>query len=936
MNKIAPLGVCALIALSLLILAPAAAPLRAETNVLTNPILFVTQVPIPQDFTTIGSVFGNQDGSLDSVGRGGDLYIRYPDGTLKNLTQAAGYGSNNPNGFQGANAIAVRDPSVHWSGAKALFSMVTGAPAAQYDYKTYHWQIYEITGLGKNETPVITKIPKQPANYDNITPFYGTDERILFTSDRPFNGAAHLYPQRDEYEEAPTVTGIWSLDPQTGDLFLLNHAPSGAFTPILDSFGRIIFTRWDHLQRDQQADSDRVGGVGYNSSSCPAYCTFNFASEAANAAKLQTRAEIFPEPRAADQAQGTNLNTHTFNHFTPWQINEDGTEEETLNHLGRHELNGYIPQSFNDDPNLIEYYGQYSRANPNSIENFLQVKQDPTAPGRYFGIDAPEFSTHASGQLISVNAAPSVNPDSSVIKYWTHRSTASYSSNPPPQHSGHYRDPLPLTDGTLIAAHTPPTDADANIGTTNNPQSRYAFRLKTLKQLANGYWGPDQTLTNGIQKTIWYWSPDYKITYNNVTLWELQPVEVVARTKPARRAPHLPAQEQTAIANAGVVVNTLVAWMQQNNLALMVSRNVTQRDDFDRQQPFNLQVPNGGAQTIGASGKIYPVQYLQLFQADLIRGLGGIQDPRDGRRVLAQYLHDPNALNANDLVNGQTSSVLIAPDGSVAAFVPARRAMTWQTTDSGGAGVVRERMWITFQPGEIRVCTSCHGVNDKDQAGQNSATNIPQALTDLMTYWKTQHGNISTPTPTNTPTNTPTATRTATPTRTPTTTATRTRTPTSTVTATPTRTTTATATRTRTPTSTVTATPTRTPTSTVTATSTRTLTATITATATATVTGTSECTAKPGPVSLSSPIGGKPVKKAHPMLKWNLASCAKKYKVFVYDAVTGEQLETGKKISATQYRTELALPSGRTYNWRVKAFNEFGKTLSDFASFVRP
>ena len=98
--------------------APAQQPLT-----LPNPILFVTQVPIVSDFTTIGSTFGNHLGRIDAVGRGGDLWMRYPDGTLKNLTAAAGYGI--ATGVQaGANAIAVRDPAVHWSGTKALFSMV--------------------------------------------------------------------------------------------------------------------------------------------------------------------------------------------------------------------------------------------------------------------------------------------------------------------------------------------------------------------------------------------------------------------------------------------------------------------------------------------------------------------------------------------------------------------------------------------------------------------------------------------------------------------------------------------------------------------------------------------------------------------------------------------------------------------------------------------
>ncbi|MCC7165330.1 MAG: hypothetical protein IT331_22720 [Anaerolineae bacterium] len=743
MNKLARASFFTVLVILVTIFSPSrAAPARADTDAITNPILFVTQAPIQADFTTIASVFGNHRADIDSVGRGGDLYIRYPDGTLKNLTQAAGYGV--AGGFQGANAIAVRDPSVHWSGTKALFSMAIGAPTKQYEYQDYFFQIYQVTGLGKNDTPVITKIPNQPANVNNITPIYGTDERVIFTSDRPRDGSAHLYPQLDEYEEQPVVSGLWSLDPDSGHLFLMTHAPSGAFTPTLDSFGRVIFTRWDHLPRDQQADADRAAGAGYDSyghgAGCSAYCTFNYAGEAADAQKLANRDEIFPEPRGGDQIAGTNLWGHTFNAFTPWQINEDGTAEETLNHLGRHELNGYIPPSLNDDPNLVEYYGQYARANQNDITNFLQVRQDPTTPTRYFGIDAPEFYTHGSGQVISINADPNVNPDTSVITYWTHPETASYTDNPSVNHSGHYRDPLPLTGGTVIVSHTSETKGAGD----NN--ANYAFRLKTLVPLANSYWGAGTPLTNGIIKDIWWWSPDARIDFNG-EMWELQPVEVVARAKPERRSPHLLDQEKTAIENAGVQVGEIQTWLVQNNLALLVSRDVTQRDDFDKQQPFNLRVPNG-KQTLGAGGKVYTTKYFQLFQGDLIRGIGGRQEPREGRRILSQLLHDPVAVNVNNLANGATSSVLVAPDGSVAAFVPARRAMTWQTTDASGTGVVRERMWITFQPGEIRVCTSCHGVNDKDQAGNAPATNVPQALTELMTYWKNNNGNTCSAKPT--------------------------------------------------------------------------------------------------------------------------------------------------------------------------------------------
>ncbi len=709
--------------------APQSVLAQAEATI-TNPILFVTQFPIRADFITIGSVFGNHRPDMQSAGRGGDLWIRYPGGALKNLTQAAGYGSTGANGFQNRNAIAVRDPSVHWDGTKALFSMVIGAPEQRYVWGTYYWQIYEITGLAQNQTPVITKVPNQPATFNNVSPIYGTDDRIIFTSDRPRNGAAHLYPQLDEYEEAPTVTGLWSLNPATGDLFMLNHAPSGDFTPILDSFGRVIFTQWDHMQRDQQADADKYDGADYG--------TFNWSSEAANSTKLNSRAEIYPEPRTEEEAL-PNLNTLTFNQFFPWQIHEDGAEPETLNHIGRHELSGYFPQTFTNDPNLVEYYGQIPRFNQNEITNLLQIKEDPLNPGKYFGVDAPEFRTHAAGQIVSLVAPPSLDADHISVTYVTHRDTASFTNTPSVNHSGLYRDPQPLSDGALIAAHTSQTDEEAGSG-----PSIYDFRLKTVTLSGNGSYAADEALTSGISKTISFWDPDNMVTYTG-NLWELQPVEVRARTRPARLTSPLAPPEQQAFAQAGVDVAAFQDYLRQKNLAVIVSHNVTTRDDLDLQQPFNLRIP-GGAQTIGAPGTIYDIKYLQLFQADQIRGLGFSEsDPPPGRRVLAQLMHDANALAVQPpSPGGPASSVVLGSDGSMAAFVPARRAMTWQLTSPTGVGVVRERFWLTFQPGEIRVCASCHGVNEEDQAGHAPPANQPQALKTLLQYWK---GIVNAPPP---------------------------------------------------------------------------------------------------------------------------------------------------------------------------------------------
>lgn len=684
------------------------------------PIVFVTQVPVPADFTTIASVFGNQLGDLQSAARGGDLWIRYGDGSLRNLTQAAGVSST---GLLGANAIAVRDPAVYWDASKVIFSAVVGAPTKQYQVADYYWQLYEITGLGPNDQPVITKVPNQPANYNNISPIYGSDDQIIFTSDRPRNGERHLYPQRDEYEEAPTVTGLWRLNPKSGELALLNHTPSGAFTPTLDSAGRVIFTRWDHLQRDQQADSDRLENGGYG--------TFNYSDESATALRLNDRSEVFPEPR---QDTATVSGNH-FNQFFPWQIREDGTGEETLNHVGRHELAGYGAQSFLDDPNLTYCCNVDGRYNRHRLMNdsLLQIKEDPTTPGRYFGTSAPEFGTHAAGQLVWLNGAPSDNPDHMTVTYLTASATASATEEgkiPSPDHTGLYREPLPLSDGHLVAVHTPETRGDRNVGTSAAPLSRYDLRLKQIVVDANGVWRAGEPLTAGIRKKISYYDPDTLVSYD-ANLWELNPVELRPRVRPVRLANVLPVPETQVFAQEGVEVAQFQDYLKQNDLAVVVTRNVTLRDQADVQQPFNLRV-RGGATAISKPGKVYDISHWQFYQADQLRGIGGTATPRPGRRVLAQLMHEPKAAN---MLSGVPSAVAIAPDGSAAALVPARRALSWQLTNNA-TPVVRERYWLTFQPGEIRVCASCHGINQAAHGGQPEPQNQPEGLRQLLRLWK--------------------------------------------------------------------------------------------------------------------------------------------------------------------------------------------------------
>ena len=753
------------------------------------PILFVTQPPFGGDFTSVNATFGNHQGVTGSAPRGGDLYIRYDDGTLRNLTAEAGYG------LAPRQDIAVREPCVHWSGAKALFSMVVGGTTVN-DYSPVYWQIYEVSGFGRGETVSITKLP-QPTNTNNVAPIYGTDDRILFTSDRPRNGDRPTFPQLDEYESQPTVTGLWSMNPDGSDLKLLDHAVSGDFTPTIATDGRVIFTRWDHLQRDQQNNEGTLD-----------YGAFNYASESSTQA-LATSAEIFPELRVVPS--GSYYHGHTFNFFFPWQVNEDGSGLETLNHVGRHELAGYFDSAHDGLPEFIAPQGR------RRADLLLQLKEDPTNPGYFFGTTAPEFGTHASGQLIGLAGGEQVNADDMQIDYVTapiSLTVVADGQQPPANHPGHFRNPVRLSDGSLIAVQATSPYADRASG--GPLSSRYDFHLVRL-QPGSPYWTvAERLIPSGISKSVSYWDnyPYTQASYSG-PLWEMDPVEVVARSRPARHMTPLPAIEQQILTDelggqAGI--DRLRAFLVANDLAMIVSRNVTRR--ADKQQDFNLKIFGSTTQTAQPGATPIEIAYMQLFQGDLIRGYSNFHG---GRRPIAQLMHD--AVNPPLDPDSPPSSVRLGADGSMAAFVPARRAVTWQLVQDDGTPVVRERLWLTFAPGDMRVCTNCHGINRTDVVlNQPPPTNPPQALRDLVRWWlasangtpaatATAGASTRTPAPTATPAPVATATRGATATRSASATRVAVPTPTPTAIARPT----ATATRRPTRTSTRTVTPTRKP-----------------------------------------------------------------------------------------------------------------------------
>src|SRR6185295_11648032 len=119
----------------------------------------------------------------------------------------------------------------------------------------------------------------------------------------------------------------------------------------------------------------------------------------------------------------------------------------------------------------------------------------------------------------------------------------------------------------------------------------------------------------------------------------------------------------------------------------------------------------------------------------------GATNPVPGRRVLAMPMHEAAATNYNvPITNSIPGATRLGLDGSQASFVPARRALSHQTTDNSGQHVVRERYWITYQAGEIRTCAVCHGLNTLSQANAPLPTNSPAALRSLLRYWKDRTG----------------------------------------------------------------------------------------------------------------------------------------------------------------------------------------------------
>ncbi|MEA9357828.1 hypothetical protein SHI21_16475 [Bacteriovorax sp. PP10] len=717
----------------------------------SNPIVFVTTVPVVSMQGQLNA-FGNHGTSIVDSIPGGDLYIRYPSGALKNLTESAGYGVKSSGIQEGKKPIAVRQPTVHWSGNKVIFSMLVGGPKERFDRAAERrWQIYEAFGLGENDVVTIRKIPYQSSKYNNFSPVYGANDDIFFVSDAPLYDMKHTYPQLDEYESTPTNTGIWKIDLNAKKVSMIQHAPSGSFDLYVDSFGRILFTKWDHLKRDQQADADRYDNGKYKA--------FDFPNENPDAKQTSfpefdengkliadkngVLYELFPEARSIkDPTKDPNESINNLNQFFVWQINEDGSEEETMNHVGRHEFGGsYMPPVFLDDPNLTDRLPLYS-ANIKMRETFagnagiFQLKEDIDNPGTYMGTYAMEFGRETAGRIVEFNLPPGKNPETVVMTDYTNPTLDYYpdrTTEKLPSMTGHYRNPLRLTDRTILVSHTPEyrlnEDDSIDPGTT---RPRYIFQLKKL--IPNPL-GADMIagapFTGGIVKHIRWWTDAEKPKEYLGPLNEVDAVELRPRPRPIAKMMATNPIEKSVLDEEGVDEQELKKWMMEKKLALIVSRNVTMRDRADVSQPFNLRIP-GGTQNVPTGGKIYDISKLQFFQGELTRSYL----KQSGRRVYSRPVR--NTLTHPDIEKFYTDkgNVELGLDGSMAAFVPAGRALSWQLVDPDGKAVVRERVWVSFAPGEIRTCASCHGINSVTHNNLPEPINKPEALRNLIKNWK--------------------------------------------------------------------------------------------------------------------------------------------------------------------------------------------------------
>ena len=593
--------------------------------------------------------------------------------------------------------------------------------------------------------------PNQPANFNNVTPIYATDGRILFTSDRPRERRARTSTRSStSTSRRRRRRASGASTPATGDLTLLEHSPSRRLLARRSTaFGRVIFTRWDHLQRDQQADADPVDAP-------PTYGAFTYASEAANAATTPSARRRRGVPRAArrhaptcwprtSRAQRSTTSSRGRSTRTAPRTRRSTTSAATSS---RSYFERQLQRRRQSRRVRLRPQRPVRTHNPTRAPQHAPDPREPVGPRRATtAIDAPEFDTHAAGQVLGIAGAPTPQrrrdrrhlgdpPRHRQLRRHAERRPATPAST-----ATRCRSPRRDADRRArgrAAAPTPPRDARRRRTSARRTHARLALRLPhaRARQPTGGTGRLRQhgaTLDarrsprrsgSGIPTT---WSPT-----PTAPLWELDPVEV--RPRPAPPATGAAA----ARAGAGGVRRSRRrprrvprSYLEERDLALIVSRDVTTRDHADRQQPFNLRVPGGRADGRRPGGTdLRRRRTCSSSRATRCAASAARLDPRPAGACSRSRMHDPRPTTRRR--RGPPGSVTLALDGSMAALVPAA-----PRADLAAHRRLRRRRWCASATGSpsspARSASAPRATaSATDQAGAPQPTNppppAPQAL----------------------------------------------------------------------------------------------------------------------------------------------------------------------------------------------------------------
>jgi len=196
-------------------------------------------------------------------------------------------------------------------------------------------------------------------------------------------------------------------------------------------------------------------------------------------------------------------------------------------------LAGRAWEDFTDDSNLVAP----TFTNPTAL-HMLHVIESPSSLGTYFAVSPPEFGTHMAGPILSFNGAAGTNPENMVITYVTPIVSVpnpALGQSPLATAVNVYRNPLPLSDGSLLAVHSAVKQYDSNTGAdAQHPRSRYDFKLRMLTT-SGSTMVPDlnTSLASEPNVALTYYANGTLVTYAGAPLWELDPVEVTGANQPA-------------------------------------------------------------------------------------------------------------------------------------------------------------------------------------------------------------------------------------------------------------------------------------------------------------------------------------------------------------------------------------------------------------------